>query len=301
MICIVILLPDSKFVRLVSVVDHLEHPNQKPVEAMRYEDAREFVQANHFAIEAIPEANQPWNLRCVDDRENRTHENGLPDIAIPGAGLGLVMDAFAGLNLLEKEKGVTIHIDAKRIVEVVEGVVGEISFHTDEDNIREDNPLICAGCGHCAGAIKDPEAYLLTDSAIHFLKGSLLPRLTEQGEKPTVYKGAHGAKAFFIIDAEDVGLPAQSGDSQAYVYNRALHEKAIREIGKRLYSGLYVERVSEDEFVEIFLRATEKRVGETVFRLARTLPKYRILQGKEGIEVDEIKEEVESPGQEVVV
>ncbi len=263
---------------------------------MTLTNAEAYVQANLFELEKGPDGEVLWHIGCVDDRDDRTPKGHpeLPGVAIPGASLGLVADVFAGLYLVEREKGIMIRIDATKVSEAVEHVVGEINFHTDEFSERSHDPLSCAGCGHCAGGFKNPEKYLLNDSAVHFLKGSLLPRLEADGYRPIAYRGAHNAQAVFIIES-NVGLPRQVGNSQAYVYNHSLHLKALSDITDFLCPFVReVADVSEQELKDAILRAAERRVGLTVETLAKNLPKYRVVKEQGQVLVEEYKEEVDS-------
>lgn len=196
-------------------------------------------------------------LRCIDDRDS-----GSPEvIALPGAGLGVLIDLFGGLKLLG------VDVDLQRVTDVFTAEFGLPSYHTDEH--KRDESLCCAGCGHCSGALANPDAYLLNDQAVAFLD-RYLPALAEQ-EDPTVYDGSHSAQATIIVEGTDAGLIANHDGTQVFVYQPDWHQLYLKKAAEAISREFSIDAAS---FAEKCIEAANNNLQVTVEKLAKDLPVY---------------------------
>ena len=199
------------------------------------------------------------NLRCVDDRDDGSAEI----IAIAGAGLGVLIDIFGGLKLLDA------HVDLQRVADIFANEFGLPSYHTDMTKLG--SPLCCAGCGHCSGALANPEQYLLSDEAIAFLAG-YLPELSEQVE-PTVYSGGHSAQATIIVAGTDAGLRASFNGTNVFVYQPDWHQLYLGKAAESLSQEL---NINATVLADAFAKAANNDLTVTLEKLAKGLPVYTL-------------------------
>lgn len=199
------------------------------------------------------------SLRCVDDRDDGSAET----IAIPGAGLGVLIDIFGGLKLLEAD------VDLRRVADVFTDEFGLPSYHTDVAKLG--NSLCCAGCGHCSGALASPEQYLLSDEVVTFLNG-YLPQLAEQ-EEPTVYAGGHSAQATIIVTGTDVGLTAGHSGTNVFVYQPDWHQLYLKKAAEALGQEFDLDAAL---LADAFAKAADNNLSVTLEKLAKDLPVYSL-------------------------
>ena len=247
---------------------------------MKMIDAEKYVQDNAYRIDLENYEPIGAELRCIDDRASNSDDRNR-HVAIPGGGLGLVMDAMGGLTLLRRN-GRNVLIDNHEIIKAVEKVVGVIFFHTDRKSL-ENKGLACGGCGHLNGALSNPSAYLITDSDSKFFIENVLPyvenKLKEKKVEPTVYEGKHDAGAVFVVDSLDIGLPSVSKSGErAYIYHRGFHQKMLKKIADEIFTLLSVGsmKINKDEIESFLLKAAADRLSVTIEKLAHNLPKYAV-------------------------
>lgn len=242
--------------------------------AFNLEKAKEFVAQNTYKfpeeiIKQFESGEFPFKLECIDDR--RGGEQGELVLAIPGAGLGVVMDVLGGVKILNDQTAGEFKLTPEEAYTSVQNVLGTVSYHTDQANVDNHNPLFCAGCGHCAGALKNPGDYLQTEEAVDFVGNKLLLDLKQSGVLPSVYPGAHDASLVVIVDNLTDGITSKGEETQAYVYNKAWHEKILETISKKLAEG---QSVSSDEIFSALREAKDVRLNHTIEHLAKNHPKF---------------------------
>jgi hypothetical protein len=208
-------------------------------------------------------------MSCIDDRKTDNEAR----IRIPGAGLGVLMDTLgAGLNLTPEQ-----------VTSAVEKALGgKISYHTDK--AHEGDELKYAGCGHCAGALKDPQKYLLNDESLSYLNTNYLPQLDEKSGTPEVYEGSHNAKGVMVVDGPIT--MTSSSDDMVYVYHPTMHRKAIDQIAKEIAE---LHELNANDVAEAIWKSAQERLGHTVHHLADGLPQFKVTKSESGeIEVTEL-------------
>ena len=241
-------------------------------------DPEKYVEGSSYEIYLANYKDIGLKLRCIDDRASNSDDRERP-IAIPGGGLGLVMDALGAFTILRR-KGKHASVEPEEVIAAVERAIGPITFHTDEKSVTNKG-LICGGCGHCNGALADPVTYLLSESdAKYFIErglSDLKEKLNACGEKPTVYVGAHAAKAVMIVEGEKRGLMSvgESGE-QVYVYHKDFHELLLKSIARQLQPLMvkHSQDVSEKELATALLESARERLSVTMEKLAATLPRF---------------------------
>jgi hypothetical protein len=263
----------------------IESMNPRQIENFVNDHVIEFTQERQNELETFTAD----SLRCIDDRASEVGNLRDEELAIPGAGLGVLMDVLAGLNIENLSK----ELSPKEAALIIEELIGPPSFHTDEDH--EGESLACAGCGHCAGAMKDPKKYLLSHEAVAFLP-SYIRELGSRVE-PAVYRGKHEAKAIVIVDSFSHGLPTTDGESRVYVFHRAWHRRILDELATRIANqiiandeslrsrGESFRRQLNRSLSESFWKAAEERLQATIKHLAPTLPVYVVSHTGERIEI----------------
>lgn len=241
-------------------------------------DAEKYVRENWYPLALTDYSNIGLKLRCIDDRSSQTEGRG-HDIAIPGGGLGLVMDALGALTLL-KRNGKHVTASPQDVIEVVEYSIGPITFHTDEKSVKN-RGVACGGCAHCSIALADPVAYLLSESdAQYFSEHGLLDlkeKLKLRGAKPAVYVGAHEAHAVITVCGTEVGLPSVGVTGEhVYVYHKDFHRLLLTLIAHELAAlfGTHSKGISSDELEGTLHESAATRLGVTLKRLAVGLPQF---------------------------
>lgn len=251
----------------------MNHPSAVPF------DAETYVKENKYRLAITDYSIIGKSLRCIDDRASNS-EDRERDIAIPGAGLGLVMDVLGAFTLLRR-KGKRAALSPQEAVIAVERAIGAIPFHTDDHH--EGHASLCAGCGHAHGALTDPASYLLTEEDaryfFEFCLSDLKDKLHSKGLAPVIYRGPHAAKAVMIVEGTDVGLPSvsKSGDA-VFVYHKTFHEILLTLVANQIVSllGENPQEVGERELEETIYESARIRLGVTVNKLAAALPKFKV-------------------------
>jgi hypothetical protein len=246
-------------------------------------DAEKYVTENAYLFSLKDYSTIGKELRCIDDRASNSDDRTC-NVAIPGGGLGLVMDTLGAFTLLRR-KGLHATLHPDEAVEVVEKAIGSVSFHTDDHS--EGHASLCAGCGHAHGALTDPVAYLLTEEDakyfFEFCLHDLKNKLHEKGMKPTVYKGPHAAQAVMIAEGTEVGLPSVGKSGEAvFVYHKTFHQLLLTLIANGIAPLLkdHTKGISEEDFEKVLHESAEIRLGVTLKKLAVGLPRFLVAHGK---------------------
>lgn len=254
-------------------------------------NAESFVEENKYSIPS-DHSKIGLQLRCIDDRASNSLDRSR-DIAIPGAGLGLVMDVLGAFTLLRRN-GKHATLTPEEAIGAVERALCAVYFHTDEKSVKNKG-VACGGCGHCNSALIDPVKYLISENdAKYFFEHGLSDikeRLKKWGVKPTVYTGSHNAHAVIVIESDNFGLPSvgKSGE-QVYVYHKKFHELLLELIANELTSLLssHSQGVSEKEFVDALHESARARLSVTLDKLASELPKF-LVTNEQSISVQPMK------------
>lgn len=243
-------------------------------------DAARYAEENSYRIDITDYSTIGLSLRCIDDRASGS-EKKARDIAIPGGGLGLVMDALGAFTVLRR-KGKHAVLSPQEAVAAVERAIGVVDFHTDDTHGKHHSSL-CAGCGHAHGALTDPAMYLLTEGDakyfFEFCLHDLAGRLRTRGLVPVVYRGEHAAKAVMVVEGTDIGLPSigKTGDA-VFVYHKSFHEILLTIVAHEiapLLSG-HTRGITERELEDSMHESARTRLGVTVARLAASLPRFLV-------------------------
>ncbi|MCX6752731.1 MAG: hypothetical protein NTW62_00035 [Candidatus Nomurabacteria bacterium] len=246
----------------------MSHESPKIEKIFTEEEIQNYIEQNSFNL---PEDFKPHgeNIGCIDDRADEI--GSIEKIGIPGAGLGVLFTAFKAISVLEKKHEVQIVTNIEKIVSDVENITGK-SFHTDEKNVNEHNPMSCAGCGHCAGILNSEND--LDPMFTSFVKNNYLPKLKEEGYQPVVYKGEHNANAVIVIDDLKTGIRSKGDDGQVYVYNKAWHMEILKDVAKVLFEDLQilVPNITIEEVYKTLEEVSQEQLGKTVAHLAAGLP-----------------------------
>lgn len=252
-------------------------------------DVEHYVRENGYDMEVADYSAIGLRLRCIDDRSSNSDDKKR-DIALPGGGLGIVMDMLGALTLLRR-KGKHVSLNPRDAIDFTEKTIGAITFHTDEKSVKN-RGVACGGCGHCNGALVEPVKYLLSENdAKYFLDEGLAylkDRLKLRGEKPTVYIGHHEASAVLIVAHQHLGLSSigKSGE-RAYIYHKYFHEVLLSLLAHQFASELggHAQGVGDKELEEAFLESARIRLSVTVQKLAADLPTYLVgSQSKTSVE-----------------
>jgi len=254
-------------------------------------DAEKYVRENSYPLHLEDHSTIGLKLRCIDDLSSHSTDKRY-DIAIPGSGLGIVMDLLGGLALLRR-KGKHVSLEPRKAIDIVEKALGAITFHTDEKSVKN-RGIECGGCGHCNAALIDPQRYLLSESeAKYFLESGLADvkgRLKLRGVKPTVYSGLHNARAVITVMGEDIGLPSvgKSGEC-VYVYHKSFHELFLTLVAHELERSFHShsQGVSDEELVDALHESARTRLSVTLEKLANDLPKF-VVGDKQNISVQAV-------------
>lgn len=241
-------------------------------------DANAYVKKNSYPLTLTNHSNLGLKLRCIDDRATGEESSAYP-IAIPGAGLGILMDAMGSCTLLRRS-GKHVSFEPTELISLVERAIGPITFHTDEKSVKNKG-VPCGGCGHCNGALMDPVKYLLSESDAKFFVESGLSEIKESlkahGEKPIVYSGSHLAVAVITILGTDLGLSSVSSTGEhVYVYHKEFHELLLTLIAHEFAALVtkHSQGVSVQEFETALKESAQIRLSVTLEKLARDLPKF---------------------------
>ena len=190
------------------------------------------------------------SYRCVDGRYEKEGR-----LAVPGGALGLLFM----LHALTQKLG--IKKDIAELRDEFEGLLGRLSFHTDDHNL--DSEYLCAGCGHAMLVQNAPEKYGTEPNALDNLqlkKGS-----PYEGE---VLRGEHEELAVVIInDEEEVILPAgytPDKKTSFFVFHRGVVVRALGEMANAL--GYSADKAAVEEIVDTHTKLTLDSLSEKLGR-----------------------------------
>lgn len=258
------------------------HIETKPKEErMRNFNAEQYVGANSFDLEGMS-VDEGIETRCIDGREDRQWnaegKDRLPPVAIPGSGVGFVMDVMSGVHLLEKRTGRRAGVSPESLARVAESVIGEVSYHTDSH--KAGDPLSCAGCGYCALSLATPEEFLLSAEQAAFVQNRFLPELRRRGIEPVLYQGAHEEAAVMVVDGLDIGLPATAEGTHVYVYNRGFHEELLARAAREIFPLLAEDfpGIALPDVREALCEAARKKLSRVAAVLAAGKPQFRVFR-----------------------
>lgn len=259
---------------------------------MSLEEAELFVTKNIFEI-PIGERNR----RCVDGRY--LPEWHMAPVARPGGDAGYLMVTAAAIRKIAKEKSAKIDpANFKRILDQIIDFCGgplKASIHSDKNALRAEKEsakphIFCGGCGHVKQARisaenGDSEPYgldkddmALIDEVIEQV-GQAKIEAEKEGradlEPETELPDDHGELAVFVVRGRKYGVkPRTESGEQAFIYNETLDEDILKEISKIIrvnLSSLNVQ-LEQDELDSMVIEVSKQQTGETLKRLAKTLP-----------------------------
>lgn len=200
------------------------------------------------------------SLRCVDDRDDGSAER----IAVAGAGLGVLIDVFAGLKIAKAD------LEPKNVVETFITEFGLPSYHTDE--YKKGESLCCAGCGHCNGVFSEPEKFGISAGTTRYFRDEFLPYLANE-TRPTVYRGEHKSEATVVVEGLDVGLVASQDGVNVFVYQPDWHAKFLDSAAESFSPET---DIPADTLSEIFRSVATTNLQNTLDKLASDLPTYHL-------------------------
>src|SRR5512146_193804 len=108
-------------------------------------DAQKYVDENASVQHVGFNEQVGKSIRCISDRASAAENKDHP-IAIPGSGLGLVMDVLGAATLLRRG-GTHVELGPEEVIGAVQRAISVINFHTDEKSVKNKG-LPCGGCGH---------------------------------------------------------------------------------------------------------------------------------------------------------
>lgn len=216
---------------------------------------------------------------CGDDRANDEIVSPIP---LFGGFLGAVnVPAMQGVYDLARSPSwpSSFKIELPKLEQHIEALAGIPTFHTAQTQKEAHDPLQCAGCGHLAGILSDPEKYFVNPEIVSFLKEHLLADLVTRGANPAVYPGEHDADGLIVIQSREITLPPRSKDGQIQVYthHEAWHSEAIRQVAKHLRNG-YLSPIrdffTEEDVNTALWAAAQKQLTPTAKKLVGAKPQY---------------------------
>lgn len=216
---------------------------------------------------------------CVDGRVT----GNVDRLTAPSGTLGFEFAVFAGVEAHEEKHG-QLEIDFDHLIRVIEDRFGGMSCHTDGHAIHDGKTRICAGCGHCNGALEGPEDYGLREYRDRLL--ARIDALRNRGVNPEVLLGEHNEMAVFVMEesADDMSLimsgTGRDGE-QAFICHFDVWIHVVGSLASEVAkcaTGVDVKSLSED-----IRTAAKRQLGVTLRRLAKGLPVYRVSGDEEGV------------------
>jgi hypothetical protein len=216
------------------------------------------------------EALDSENWRCID---GRFKEGG--KFAFPGGSLGL----FAVLYATFKD-----FVSLKSIKNVFENTMGQITYHTDDHNDK--NECACGGCGY-ANLIKDNREEFFLPEDMNILKelGFYNRELQSDIDEGlcTKLSGGHNEEAVIIFDREDkVELPAGIHRGQsAFVCHSAVAFKTLKILAEDIMGTIAdLDEHSKSEIIDNLKLICNTHINRTLHHLRailkRELPEHTI-------------------------
>lgn len=232
---------------------------------MNLEQLKEFLGKNIFKGE-----NGEFT-HCVD---GRYEEGSLA--ARPGADAGYVMVVMGVLRKMNADLGLKVAMDS--VLEAVGGVE-KFSFHSDDHEVPagvDERMKVGIGCGHLKHAYNDPSAYGLMKEDMEFL----MNQLTEMQDKMhrDELKGHHEEQAVLVIESAEYGVAPKVDNGKFYesfVFQSSADGKKLEEIANILFEKIG-GKVERGVLVKYLQEVSEMQLNETVGRLAKGLPVYRV-------------------------
>jgi hypothetical protein len=207
-----------------------------------------------------------WQVHCGDARAHRArcldgrYKPGAGVIAMPGADIGVLAIAFAGVSSLPDHVGGII--DAEQLAAIVFGVVGgmlNFSYHTDRPSLAGQADRY-DGCSYCRLLVSKPALFApYSLDAVQLTKlHQILGGLEREHIKPDILRGGHDEGAvLFVQNVRDLdncemlspdeirrsqklwvldnyAVLRGIGRRRAFVYQRDLAESRIAELADAL-------------------------------------------------------------------
>lgn len=243
----------------------------------------EFVFQNKYEFDS----NAPILSRCIDGRYNESIEN-LEPLAKPGADIGELMMLCAANNQY------ALNLTYDQIYKIFIQTIGKenLRIHTDSHFCHDkDEKNQCLGCGHFKQGNLDMQAYGLTLEDIDFIYKTLIA-LKKQGIKNDVLEGDHLEKAVVIVNSNKYSIRSMFKSRgevlEVFVYHKTLDDLRRKQIAQNLSSVLKNDKYDSEYLYEILTNTADEQLFETVGRLAKDLPIYKVKIDDNGeIEVEE--------------
>ncbi len=214
-----------------------------------------------------PPRNWHGGWRCIDGRERRGHL-----LAAPGGALGFLFAVAAAAEQWARATGRRVPALADLLGPVEAYFGGGLSTHTDDHHA--DDPLRCAGCGHCAGALKEPERYGIARYA-----PDLRDYLLRATMPSNVLEGPHREGAVFDVP-EAVAMPGSEGDGvDAFILHGRAWKQTLGDLA--LPVGMAID-ADPQAFPGLVLELGARQLGVTDKRLADGLPHLSVEVGENG-------------------
>lgn len=258
---------------------HNHREAEKPVFTLP--KARAFVEQNIVELPQEATPLQSKYLACIDGRVKDAHK-----FRVPGGALGIEFAVFAGLEKWEEYNVAleSLNIKPEDTSRIIEQTLGGMSCHSDTHAEHKGNKFPCAGCGHCNGALQNPNTYHLQKYAPY-----LYSRVNSI--KPEVYEGGHREQAVIVISKAETGkrpisIPGTGVDgTQAFICHiddyfetvEAIMQNVGEFISEKL-PNLNIESLQKSghELAQIHLNAT-------LLRLAKGLPRFVLNPSDRGL------------------
>ncbi len=132
---------------------HMNLETEGGRERMKLNEAIVFVHENVEMMQSV-EKYSANGWACVDGRVT----GNVGRLTAPDGVLGIEYAVIAGLQAYERKHG-QLGIDFNDLTRAIEDKFGGMSCHTDGHAIHDGKTRICAGCGHCNGALESAEDY----------------------------------------------------------------------------------------------------------------------------------------------
>lgn len=205
--------------------------------------------------------------RCVDGR----YDEG-DSYAGPGAALGAVLALYAGLERVAQANGGQVPSTEQVYAMSEEALGGSLSGHTDDH--QADDAWPCAGCGHCAGALRAPENFGITASA------DGIRQAVEADDKMRITKltGEHQEAAVLLL-GNNVQMPGRQGDKSAFVFHAEAWNQLLAGLAEAAADKFGVDR---EQLLAAVNEAAAKQLQITLDKLAKGLPMFSVVVDEDG-------------------
>lgn len=228
-------------------------------------------QLNEFLKKDIVKPEKGGFSHCVDGR----YEEGSL-VSKPGADAGDVMVVMAMMNKLNV--GLST-FDAMKIVVDVVGGVDKFSFHSDDHEIPtgvDEKLKVAVGCGHLKHAYNDPEAYGLKKEDMVFLMNELTKH--KEVMHRDELKGHHEEQAVVVVESKEYSVAPKCDSDQfmeSFVFQATSNDERLEKIADKIFEKLD-GKISKELLLENLKKVSGDQLSETVSRLAKGLPVYKV-------------------------